>query len=62
MLATNQEVQDKAIAAIRETYTVDQPLGDANDQQTCQYLVILIKEILRYSICLQALARVDRVA
>ena len=62
MLATNQKVQDKAIAAIRETYTADHPLGDANDQQTCQYLVILIKEILRYSTCLQALARVDRFA
>jgi 3-hydroxyphenylacetate 6-hydroxylase len=47
MLATNQDVQNNAVAAIRETYADDQPLGDANDQQTCQYLVVMIKEILR---------------
>lgn len=46
--ATMPEVQRKAIAAIRETYPDDQPLCDVNDRQTCQYLVITIKEILRY--------------
>ena len=49
MLATNQEVQKKAITAIRETFSDDQPLCDENDQQTCEYLVIMIKEILRYA-------------
>ena len=62
MLATNQAVQRKAIAAIRETYADDRPLGDANDQQTCQYVVIMIKEILRYPNSLQTLTRVDIVA
>ena len=50
MLATMPEIQSKAIAAIRKIYADDQPLCDANDQQTCQYLVTMVKEILRYVI------------
>jgi 3-hydroxyphenylacetate 6-hydroxylase len=50
MLATMPEIQSKAIAAIRKTYADDHPLCDPNDQQTCQYLVIMIKEVLRYVI------------
>ena len=49
MIAMRPDVQAKAIAAIRETYSDNQPLCDSGDQQTCQYLVIMIKEILRYA-------------
>ena len=48
MLANNPDVQEKAVDAIREHYRDDQPLCDAADDQSCRYLVILIKEILRY--------------
>ena len=47
MLANNPDIQEKAVKAIRELYTADQPLCDATDDQSCQYLVIMIKEILR---------------
>lgn len=48
MLANNLNVQEKAVKAIRELYPEDQPLCDVADDQSCQYLVILVKEILRY--------------
>ena len=48
MLANNPGVQEKAVKAIREHYAEDQPLCDVADDQSCQYLVIMIKEILRY--------------
>ena len=48
-LATMPAVQQKALAAIREQYAEDQPLCDLQDQQTCQYVVIMVKEILRCS-------------
>jgi 3-hydroxyphenylacetate 6-hydroxylase len=47
MLAKRQDIQEKALAAIRETYSVDNPLCDATDDQSCAYLVAVIKEILR---------------
>jgi len=46
-LAERQDIQDKALAAIRETYPIDSPLCDAADDQGCTYLVAVIKEILR---------------
>ena len=47
MLANNPDIQEKAVKAIREHYTEDQPLCDVADDQSCQYLVAMIKEILR---------------
>lgn len=47
MLATMPEIQERAIKSIREKYTDDQPLCNAADDQSCEYLVIMIKEILR---------------
>lgn len=47
ILAERQDVQDKALAAIRETYSSSTPLCDASDDQSCVYLVAVIKEILR---------------
>ncbi|KEF55081.1 3-hydroxyphenylacetate 6-hydroxylase [Exophiala aquamarina CBS 119918] len=47
-LAERQDIQDRALAAIRETYPIDSPLCDAADDQSCAYLVAVIKEILRY--------------
>lgn len=41
--------QEKALREIRQVYGDDEPLCDANDdQQKCEYIVILIKELLRY--------------
>ncbi|OQU96335.1 hypothetical protein CLAIMM_02433 [Cladophialophora immunda] len=48
ILADRQDVQAKALAAIRETYSSDNPLCDAADDQSCAYLVAVIKEILRF--------------
>lgn len=47
-LAERQDIQDRALAAIRETYPIDSPLCDAADDQSCAYLVAVIKEILRW--------------
>jgi 3-hydroxyphenylacetate 6-hydroxylase len=47
ILAKRQDVQEKALAAIRETYSSSNPLCDAADDQRCAYLVAVIKEILR---------------
>jgi cytochrome P450 len=48
MLANNLDMQEKAVKAIREIYPEDQSLCDVGDDQSCRYLVILVKEILRY--------------
>ncbi|KAJ9646091.1 hypothetical protein H2204_000753 [Knufia peltigerae] len=48
ILAERQDIQKKALAAIRETYPANNPLCDASDDQSCSYLVAVIKEILRY--------------
>ena len=47
LLATRPDVQNKALAAIREIYPADNPLCDAGDDQSCAYLVAVVKEILR---------------
>lgn len=47
ILAERQDIQKKALAAIRETYPANNPLCDASDDQSCSYLVAVIKEILR---------------
>ncbi|KIW84445.1 hypothetical protein Z517_03695 [Fonsecaea pedrosoi CBS 271.37] len=48
LLAKRQDIQKKALEAIREIYPADRPLCDAADDQSCIYLVAVIKEILRY--------------
>lgn len=47
MLAQRPDIQDKAIAAIGEYYTEDNPLCDADDDQKCAYIVALVRECLR---------------
>lgn len=49
MFATRQDIQEKTLAAIREMYPATQPLCDASDDQSCAYLVAVVKEILRSS-------------
>ncbi|EXJ57878.1 3-hydroxyphenylacetate 6-hydroxylase [Cladophialophora psammophila CBS 110553] len=48
MLATMPEIQKKAQEAIMSTYGDDAPLCDAYDRQSCDYLFMMIKEIVRY--------------
>ncbi|KAK2009852.1 cytochrome P450 [Colletotrichum eremochloae] len=48
MLAQRPDIQDKAVAAIREFYSEEQPMCDAKDDQECKYIVALVKESLRY--------------
>ena len=47
MLACRRDIQERAVQAIREIYSLEEPLCDVNDDQSCQYLVAMIKEILR---------------
>lgn len=48
LLAQRKDIQDEAVKAIREFYGEEEPLGDAYDDQKCQYVVALVKECLRY--------------
>ncbi|KAK2041366.1 cytochrome P450 [Colletotrichum somersetense] len=48
MLAQRRDIQDKAVAAIRDFYSEEQPMCDAKDDQECKYVVALVKESLRY--------------
>jgi 3-hydroxyphenylacetate 6-hydroxylase len=48
LLAQRPDIQDAAIAAIREFYTEEEPLADPQDDQKCQYIVALVRECLRY--------------
>ncbi|WQF85698.1 Putative cytochrome P450 [Colletotrichum destructivum] len=48
MLAQRQDIQEKAVAAIREFYDEKQPMCDAEDDQQCKYIVALVRESLRY--------------
>ncbi|OLN98042.1 3-hydroxyphenylacetate 6-hydroxylase 2 [Colletotrichum chlorophyti] len=48
MLAQRPDIQDKAVAAIREFHSEKQPLCDAEDDQQCRYIVALVRESLRY--------------
>ena len=47
ILATMPEIQEKAVQAIRKKFPVNQPLCDAWDDQTIEYLVVLVKEVVR---------------
>ncbi|TEA14143.1 3-hydroxyphenylacetate 6-hydroxylase [Colletotrichum sidae] len=48
LLAQRPDIQEKAVAAIREFYSEQQPLCDAEDDQQCRYIVALVRESLRY--------------
>jgi 3-hydroxyphenylacetate 6-hydroxylase len=48
LLAARQDIQKEAVDAIREHYSEDNPLCDAEDDQKCQYVVALVRECLRY--------------
>ncbi|KAJ1323058.1 3-hydroxyphenylacetate 6-hydroxylase [Microdochium nivale] len=48
LVSQRPEVQEKAVREIRKVYGDDEPLCDAADDQKCEYMVILIKELLRY--------------
>lgn len=47
-LVANPEIQMAARKAIREHYTVAEPLCDADDDEGCKYVSGLVKEILRH--------------
>ncbi|KAJ6441607.1 3-hydroxyphenylacetate 6 hydroxylase [Purpureocillium lavendulum] len=47
-LSQHPEVQEKAVSEIRKTFGEDSPMCDEGDDQTCQYIVALVKESLRY--------------
>jgi len=48
LLARRPDIQQAALHAIREHYQRDTVMGDADDDQGCQYIVALAKECLRY--------------
>jgi 3-hydroxyphenylacetate 6-hydroxylase len=48
MLASRPDVQEKAYAAIRERHSDDEVLCDPVEDQKCEYVVALVKEMLRY--------------
>ncbi|PYH88442.1 cytochrome P450 phenylacetate hydroxylase [Aspergillus ellipticus CBS 707.79] len=48
LLSQRQDIQDKAVRAIREMYGQNQPLCDPADDQKCAYVAALVRECLRY--------------
>jgi 3-hydroxyphenylacetate 6-hydroxylase len=48
LLASRPDIQAEAVRAIREHFSEQQPLCDAEDDQKCQYIVALVRECLRY--------------
>ncbi|KGQ01723.1 hypothetical protein PAAG_11575 [Paracoccidioides lutzii Pb01] len=48
LLANRPDIQEKATAAIKEMHPEDVPLCPASDDQGCQYIVALVRELLRY--------------
>jgi 3-hydroxyphenylacetate 6-hydroxylase len=48
LLAQRKDIQNKAVDEIRKLYTEKQPLGDADDDQRCEYINALVKECLRF--------------
>lgn len=47
-LSQNPDIQEKAVAEIRKHYGNEDPMCDENDDQTCKYMVALVRESLRY--------------
>lgn len=48
MLAARPDIQQKAVREIRKSFAADRPLCDAEDDQSCKYVVSLVRECLRY--------------
>ncbi|KAH7061914.1 cytochrome P450 [Paraphoma chrysanthemicola] len=48
LLAQRPDIQKKAVEEIRNFYSDEEPLGDAYDDQKCQYIVALVRECLRF--------------
>jgi 3-hydroxyphenylacetate 6-hydroxylase len=48
ILAMKPDIQEKALKEIRNKYPQNQPLCDASDDQTIEYISVLAKEILRF--------------
>ena len=48
ILATRQDIQDKALIEIRKMYGSSNPMCDHSDDQKCKYIVALLRECLRY--------------
>ena len=53
LLAERTDIQEKALSEIRKVYSANQPLCDANDDQTIPYIVALVRELLRYYVVLR---------
>lgn len=51
-LAERPDIQERALAAIREYYGPTEPFCDAEDDQKCEYIVALVRECLRLEIWL----------
>lgn len=47
ILSMKPDIQEKALKEIRKKYPEDQPLCDASDDQTIEYISVLAKEISR---------------
>ncbi|KAI9737900.1 MAG: hypothetical protein M1834_009270 [Cirrosporium novae-zelandiae] len=48
LLAKRPDIQEKAVEELRKVYGPDQLLCDAEDDQSCEYIVALVKECLRF--------------
>ncbi|PGH17634.1 hypothetical protein AJ79_00996 [Helicocarpus griseus UAMH5409] len=48
LLADRPDIQDKVAVAINEMHSEDVPLCPASDDQSCPYIVALVRELLRY--------------
>lgn len=48
LLAERPDIQETGLTEIRKVYPPNQPLCDANDDQSIPYIVALVKELLRY--------------
>ena len=48
LLAQRPDIQTKAIEAIREFYTDEEPLCDPLDDHKCAYIAAMVREFLRY--------------
>ena len=47
ILATRPDIQDQALREIRRKYSQSEPLCDASDDLSIEYIMCLIKEIVR---------------
>jgi 3-hydroxyphenylacetate 6-hydroxylase len=48
LLAQRPDVQDKALSEISQHYSTSEPLCDPDDDHKCEYIGVLVKELLRF--------------